>query len=243
MSQAHNPFRTVLVTRPAHQAASLMTALALRGYTAVAAPVLEMHPTDVAIPKGDFDALAFTSANGAAAFAARDPRRDIPVFAVGPATAAAARKAHFEWIMAGDQGAEALAGIIAGRLAAGSRVLHPAGRDVAVDLGAALAQSGIAVDRVTLYAMDKAAALSDDALRAIERGCIALLYSRRSAEALVQLADESGVSLARTIGVLPLQTDFRSDRFRSVMSIGTTTTGHDDLIGILDSLEAVTRQL
>ncbi len=243
MSQAHNPLRTVLVTRPAHQAASLMTALKLRGYTAIAAPVLEMHPTDVAIPAGDFDALAFTSANGVTAFAARDPRRDIPVFAVGPATAAAARKAHFEWIMAGNQGAEALAEIISSRLAKGSRVLHPAGRDVAVDLGVALAESGIVVERVALYAMDRVAALPDEALRTIERGCIALLYSKRSAEALVQLANEAGISLAETIGVLPLQTKFVSEQFRTILVADQSTHSDETLIGVLDSLEAVKRHL
>ena len=60
----------------------------LRGFLPVAAPVLDFHPTDAPLPKGPFDALVFTSANGVAAFAGRDAGRDLPVFAVGGATAA-----------------------------------------------------------------------------------------------------------------------------------------------------------
>lgn len=197
MSQAHNPSRTVLVTRPAHQAGSLMTALSLRGYRAIAAPVLELHPSDVAIPSDDFDALAFTSANGVSAFAARDARRDIPVFAVGPATAAAARKAQFEQIVAGEAGAEEMAEIIRSRLPNGSHILYPSARDVAFDLQSALSAGGIRTTRVVVYDMEAAKALSPAALEAIGAGCTALVFSARTLSAFVALAVQAGVSLAK----------------------------------------------
>ena len=110
-----------------------MTALSVRGYRPVAAPVLAMHATDMAIPTDEFDALAFTSANGVAAFAARDGRRGMPVFAVGPSTAAAARKAQFQRIVSGEAGAAALAQIIADALPPGAHVLYPSARDIAFD--------------------------------------------------------------------------------------------------------------
>lgn len=242
MNQAEPDYRTVLVTRPAHQAEGLMTALRLRGYTPIAAPVLEMRATDAAIPAGDFDALVFTSANGVNAFAARSDKRDIPVFAVGASTAAAARKAHFEWIMTGNQGAVALTEVMRARLAAGSRVLHPAGRDVAVDLAEALAGSGITVERVALYAMDRAASLPEAAIAAIRGGCVAPLLSRRSAEALFQLAADAGVSLARVLAILPLQTDFAGAGFEGLV-FAPIHNGDDAVIEALNRLEAVKRHL
>ena len=179
--------RTVLVTRPAHQATGLMTALSLRGLTPVAAPVLELKHLPATLPGGDYDGLVVTSANGVEAVAALDARRDIPVFAVGPATAAAARRAQFEWILAGDRGAEVLAEIIAGRLKRGSRVLYPSARDVAFDLEAALEPAGIRVDRVVVYAMEPATALPEPAQAAIRAGCRALFFSARSVEAFLAL--------------------------------------------------------
>lgn len=170
-----------------------MTALAARGYTPIAAPVLEMRTLDAAVPDG-IDALAFTSANGVAAFAVRSVRRDLPVFAVGEASAAAARQAGFSYVAAGEAGAAALAPLIAAKLPKGARLLHAAGRDVAGDLGALL--PGIAVTRVTLYEMDEAAALPAEALTALQGRAGVLLYSARSAAAFGALAGEAGQAVA-----------------------------------------------
>lgn len=226
MSQAAKPARTVLVTRPAHQAAGLMTALSLRGFTPVASPVLELRHLSATVPGGDHDGLVFTSANGVEAFQALDARRDIPVFAVGPATAAAARKAHYEWILAGDQGAEVLAEIISGRLKSGSRVLYPSARDVAFDLETALKPAGIHVDRIVVYEMEPASSLSGPARDAIRAGCRALFFSARTAKIFHALANAAEETLGsvdatflfnpdkditdagwRSVGVMPRESD------------------------------------
>jgi uroporphyrinogen-III synthase len=55
-------------------------------------------------------ALAFTSVNGVEAFAARSAWRETRVFAVGAATAAAARAAGFADIVSSEGGVTALAG-------------------------------------------------------------------------------------------------------------------------------------
>lgn len=201
MSQPSPDFRTVLVTRPGHQAAGLMTALSLRGYVPVSAPVLEMHACDMAIPEGDFDALAFTSANGVAAFAAREVRRDIPVFAVGPSTAAAARKAQFQKIVSGEADAAALAGLIANALPQGAHVLYPSARDIAFNLDHALSAARIRTTRVVVYEMKIAAALPKAALEAISEGCVALFHSARSLSAFAGLAHGAGASLENVLAV------------------------------------------
>ena len=201
MSQTADPLRTVLVTRPAHQAAPLMTALSLGGYTPVAAPVLQMTALEAEIPAGPFDAAAFTSANAVAAFAALDARRALTVFAVGEATAAAARRAQFQRIVTGYDGAAALADLIRAQMPSGARLLYPSARDVAFDLPGALAAHGIDAARVIVYRMDPADALPGPALCAIETGCIALFHSARSLAAFTALAAASGASLARVVAV------------------------------------------
>ena len=66
------------------------------GLEPVVRPLLALEPLSPDLPDlGRFAALAFTSSNGVAAFAALAPRRDRPVFAVGDATAHAAREAGF----------------------------------------------------------------------------------------------------------------------------------------------------
>ncbi|MEE8274408.1 MAG: uroporphyrinogen-III synthase, partial [Alphaproteobacteria bacterium] len=86
----------VLITRPREDAEALAEALAVRGVEALVEPLLEIVPLN----PGDFDlagvqAALLTSANGARALAAATGSRDVPVLAVGEATAAAARAAGF----------------------------------------------------------------------------------------------------------------------------------------------------
>lgn len=233
MNQGKPDFRAVLVTRPAHQAAALMTALKLRGYAGIAAPVLEMHPTDLAIPDGAFDALVFTSANAVTVFAARDARREIDVFAVGSATAGAARKAQFARVISGEGGAVDLAGIMRERLAAGSRVLHLSGRDVAAELAPLLAEAGIGVTRVALYAMEPLAALPVEAVDAVARGGSVLLHSVRSASAFGALAGDLSrmTAICQSAAIAEAARPFG---FRTVL-----TSAAPSEAAMLDCLEAV----
>jgi len=81
----------VLITRPREDAAPLAARLAAKGIDSLIEPLLLIHllpgaPLDLAGLQG----LLVTSANGVRAFAARQPDRDIPVYAVGDASARAA---------------------------------------------------------------------------------------------------------------------------------------------------------
>src|SRR4051794_10180748 len=91
---------TVLITRPEEDARPLAEALASRGVATVIEPLLAIRPlpgaaADLARDLDGVQALLFTSATGARAFAELSPRRDIGVLAVGDATAAAARGLGF----------------------------------------------------------------------------------------------------------------------------------------------------
>lgn len=240
MSQAHNPLRTVLVTRPAHQAASLMTALAARGYAPIAAPVLKCVPSEADYPARPYQAIIFTSANGVGAFAARDPRRDFTVYAVGEATAAAARRALFTRIVAGHAGAAALSDIILRDLPAGARVLYPSARDAAFDMEAALAGGAIIVDRVVAYAMEAEDGLTEKTLSALETDCVALFYSRRTLGTFLDLTQAAGRSTGHVTAVVVGAEDTATEpeAFARIVTV-PHPAGDQDVLDALDRLEGV----
>src|SRR3546814_4295578 len=89
----------ILVTRPREDAAGLVTALTARGHAVLLEPLLAIVPRDaVDWPEGhqQAQALLVSSANGVRAFARADSRRGLPVYAVGDASAAAARQCGFD---------------------------------------------------------------------------------------------------------------------------------------------------
>ena len=155
-------------------------------------------------------ALLFTSANGVRAFAAAEGRRDLPAFAVGEATAAAARDAGFTHVESAAGRVEDLARLVRERLSpAGGPLLHAAGRDVAGDLSGALAEAGFEVRRAALYTAEAAQTLSPATVRALKAGEIdaVIFYSARTAETFRRLVDQHGLafSLNRTaaLGLSP----------------------------------------
>jgi uroporphyrinogen-III synthase len=194
--------RKALVTRPAEDAGSLAEKLAARGLEPLLEPLLAIRLAEDAQPQlaknlPGAQALLFTSANGARAFAAASADRTLPVFAVGDATSRAAREAGFAHVENAQGDVHALARLAASRLVPqDGALLHAAAREVAGDLGGALAKSGFEVRRVRLYEAVAASRLSDGARTAIatgEVGC-ALFFSPRTAETFVRLAREAGLA-------------------------------------------------
>jgi len=139
---------TVWVTRTLPGADATAERVRGAGMTALVAPLLEVvfEPGD-AIDLTDVDVLAFTSANGVRAFAARSASRDRPVFAVGRATAKAAREAGFATVNASDGDVLTLARA----LPHGGRVLHPGAAEPAADLIVALERRGITARGLIVY--------------------------------------------------------------------------------------------
>ncbi|MES2834893.1 MAG: uroporphyrinogen-III synthase [Pseudomonadota bacterium] len=128
--------RRVWVTRAEPGAARTAVRLTALGFEPLVAPVLAIRPLSPAIDLTDIAALAFTSVNGVAAFAARIPERDRPVFTVGDATAQAARDAGFTDVRSAAGDIHALAALIAA--AALGPVLAPGAAEPAGDLAALL---------------------------------------------------------------------------------------------------------
>ena len=188
----------VLVTRPEADAAPLAAALAARGHTAILEPLLAVVARpEAAVDLAGVQALALTSANGARILAERTDRRDLPVFAVGDATAAAARAAGFTEVASADGDVAALVALVASRLdpSAGA-VLHPAARRPAGDLRGRLEAAGFAVRRIALYDAVPKEAFSPATDAALRGGRIdaALFFSPRTGRTFVRLLSGSGLT-------------------------------------------------
>ncbi len=187
----------VVVTRPRHQAAGLARELEAAGLEVMIEPLLEIVPrADVSLDLDGVQAVLVTSANGAEALAAASPRRDMAVFAVGDATAAAAKAQGFADVTSARGAADDLAGLVVDRLepAAGALV-HASGQAVAGDLAGPLRAAGFTFRREVLYDSHPAARLSESLLAALGDGGIAgiLFFSPRTAQAFVTLARRAEV--------------------------------------------------
>ncbi len=143
----------VWITRAQPGAQATARRVAALGLTPVVQPLLEVRETGTGLPELEgIAALAFTSANAVRAFAGRSDDRALPVFAVGEATAEAARAAGFGDVTTSFGGTTALADLIAARREhiAGA-ILHPSAAEPAGDLAGDLAQAGLVARRLVLY--------------------------------------------------------------------------------------------
>lgn len=190
-----------LVTRPEEDAAPLARALGERGIETVLAPMLSIAPAEGAARRLSdaligAQAVLVTSANGARFLARFSPRRELPVFAVGDASAAAARLAEFRSVASAGGDVADLAALVASRLSPQQGALvHVAGSEVAGDLAGRLGQAGFSLRRAVLYEARAATALPDDAAAALRQGelALALFFSPRTAATFVRLAAAAGL--------------------------------------------------
>ncbi len=187
----------VLITRAEPDGRAFADQCRAAGFESVLAPVMRIDIAKAEIGLGDIGALAFTSANGVRAFAANSGRRDLPVYAVGLVTAAAAQAAGFAKIFTAGGDVNSLADYIASESAFSPKaLLHIAGEDRAGDLVALLSARGIAARRQTLYAAKPVETLSVEAVTALKRGeaLWVTLFSPRTASLFLSLVDDEGLT-------------------------------------------------
>lgn len=186
----------MLILRPRPGAGRTAARAAALGLEPVIAPLftvrpLPWHPPDA----GGFDAVMLTSANaarlggaGLAAFLA------LPCYAVGEATATAARDAGFDEVRTGRADGGTLTRMMAE--AGVAHALHLAGSHH-TDPGS----PSIRIEQRLVYASDAVAALPPSARCALHEGALTLIHSSRAASvfgALVDAArlDRASLSLA-----------------------------------------------
>jgi uroporphyrinogen-III synthase len=178
----------VLITRPAEDAARAAARLAALGHEAVIVPLLAISLLGgPEVPLDGVQAILATSANGVRALARRTPRRDVPLFAVGPQTAETAQAAGFATVRnaQGDERALAAAACAWARPERG-KLLHVTGAERKRSLAARLEAEGFTVEIRALY---EVAAVSP----------APLFYSPHSAEVFRDCVREAGGDTARLI--------------------------------------------
>ncbi|MEM9235003.1 MAG: uroporphyrinogen-III synthase, partial [Pseudomonadota bacterium] len=178
---------TLFITRPRPDAERTVVALADAGIRAESAPLMEVRNTDAALPPTtDKTVLAITSANGIRSWVARGGPA-LPVFAVGEASAEAARDAGFpvEGIGAGD--VNALFALLQHK-AAGRHILHVRGVHSIGQLNRRLKDAGHSASSVELYEAVAADTLPLPLITAIHEGGHAVgFFSPRTMRLFLQL--------------------------------------------------------
>lgn len=194
------PIRRILITRPIEDAEALIRLMRERDIETALDPIVRIVPVELAAPDlAGVQALLFTSSNGVRRFAGLTPERGLPVFAVGDATANAARAAGFQTVeSAGGDGHDLMA-LAAERLdPAKGRLLHPSGEAVAGDLAGDLRAKGFTVDRLVLYRADPVKSFSNHTVNALGGGLIdaVMLFSPRHAKIFTDLVKKAKLTKA-----------------------------------------------
>ncbi len=171
--------RRVWVTRAEPGATRTAARLAALGFEPMVAPVLAIRPLSPVVDLSDVAALAFTSRNGVAVFAALSEARSLPVFTVGDATAQAARNAGFAQVRSAAGDIHALAALIAA--AAPGPILAPGAAEPARDLAGLLAGK-VQVRTLAVYEAVETAVPAPAGFDAV------LVHSPRAARALAMYA-------------------------------------------------------
>jgi uroporphyrinogen-III synthase len=184
---------TVLVTRPSPGAEETAARVAALGLDPVIAPMLSIR----ALPAGNLparlDAVLLTSRNGLLGLPSS--LHATPLFAVGAATAAAARAHGFADVRSAEADAAALRVLVRGGVA-GSRpsLLLPTARGQGRELAAGLRADGFAVHPRAVYEARPAASLPARARAALANGLLAaLFFSAETARAFVACVRRAGL--------------------------------------------------
>lgn len=178
----------VWISRAEPGAARTAARLRDRGFEPIVAPLLAIKHLTPPIPDlASFAALAFTSINGVAAFALLTPRRDLPVFAVGDATAQAAHDAGFRNVRSASGDLHALARLIASAIS-NAAVLVPQAEAPAGDFTAALTAAGarnVSIQSLTVYRAIEMPAAAPALFDAV------LIHSPRAGQALAKRGNDA----------------------------------------------------
>jgi uroporphyrinogen-III synthase len=191
----------LLLTRPDTGADDdpLAAALLAAGHEVLRAPLLAVVPTGAVPEFGDAQAIIVTSRNGlrnigGAPFS--DAARALPLFAVGPATAALGRALGFSHVIEGTGGAQALAALISAEASpTAGPLIQLSGAEAAFDLEGSLKGRGFDVRRTIVYRTEPATRLPPEVGEALQAGHVdgVMLMSPRTAIVYANLMRDAGL--------------------------------------------------
>lgn len=177
----------VLVLRPQPGASETVERARERGLDAVAVPLFQVAPVEWQAPDpAAFDGILLTSANAVRCAGEQLANlRGLPAYAVGAATAEAARNAGFDIVAIGDDGVDRLLAPIDVL-----KLLHLCGEDRRRPAGARHAITPVVVYR--------SKAIVEPELGAIA-GSVALVHSSRAGRRLAELVRDRGSTAVAAI--------------------------------------------
>jgi uroporphyrinogen-III synthase len=230
----------IVITRPRPQAEPLAARLAAKGHACLVEPMLEIEPLPGApLPLDGVQAIVLTSTNAVPALLGNALR--LPVFAVGEATAAAARDAGCARVTVAEGDARSLGRLLAARCRPGDgALLHLSGEQVREGLEEALRPAGLELRRHPVYRAEAVRRLSPELQTALLRGTIGavLLFSPRTARTFAGLVRAAGLQAGlEGAAALCLSAavagEARTLRWREVLMAKSPTT--DALVHLLDA--------
>jgi uroporphyrinogen-III synthase len=195
----------VLLTRPIDDAKDTAAALQASGHEAVIEPLLRIEiEAGPAVDTTPYRLLVITSMNGARAARQRLTDRNVPILAVGAATAEEARRGGFSNVSIADgNGTNGIVSALSRLDKSDPRpLLHVSGTDTAGDLQYAARQLGLRLERAQLYRAHAVEAFSIATTEAIARQAIdaVMFFSPRTALIFCNLATRAGLD-ARLDGI------------------------------------------
>lgn len=191
----------ILVTRPEADAATLAVPLEAMGHRVSLAPMITIDYCAELLELSGSAALIATSRNGLRALTGQGaplPTRilALPVFVVGPGTAALARSLGFTSVIEGAGTAAGLVpAIVQHQSVEAGPLVHLAGDQLAFDLKGALSCLGYNLRQPIVYRSVAATSLPASVEQDLSRGRIeaVILMSPKSAQTFVNLVKERGL--------------------------------------------------
>jgi len=208
----------VLVLRPQPGASATVERAQQRGLDAVAIPLFEIEPVSWEIPDAAaFDGLLLTSANAVRIAGEQlESLRGLPAYAVGEATAEAARRAGFDIAATGDSGVDRLLDSIETEL----RLLHLCGEDRRTP--------DSALQTITPAVIYRAVPIEAE----VPESGVALVHSPRAGQRLAELvSDRSRIAVA---AISPAAADAVGNGWLRVEAAGRPTD--DALLALAERL-------
>ncbi len=230
----------VLVTRARDQAEQTARLLRERGYFTLVDPVFETRRVPFVLPAPEeVQAVVITSAN--AAYAIGYDYLHLPVYAVGRASAHAARLRGVERVHAAAGDWKALRDLLRRDLVPSEGlVLHLSGRTVRGDLAPCLAENGLVYERVVVYETVPREEIGSRTRHALARRAIGavLLYSPRTAATFARLVRQSGAEPALKGVICACLSEAVAEEVDDLPGVEIVVAPERDQTALLDCLEA-----
>jgi uroporphyrinogen-III synthase len=222
----------LIITRPEEDAIPLQRKLEAMGHNSAIVPLIEIVPyTDVSIPEKSYQAICVTSANGLRSASLPDRLKHLPIFTLGPHSAAQARLAGFADIRMGGGNVEGLTQFITENLPSNQGpLLYLSGKETSGDLEGQLQARGYSVDRIIAYDAKPA---SPDLEPHLKNADAVLLYSPRSALLWTALMQTQGIS-ASGLKHLCLSANVASKLPAGVSTEIAKTATEDGMLALLE---------